>query len=806
MAWLEALILGLIQGLAEFLPISSDGHLAVAQRIIAHLDPSAWILSDDVLIDVLLHFGTLVAMLVYYRDVIQTGARGLLGSTAVPPEYQRASLIRVGLLVLVATLPLVPDKLFFMKMMESAFHDLRAVGIGFLITAAALLVTIRLSGGQKGPFETSWLDALLIGIAQAFAPLPGVSRSGLTIAMALALGLNRTWSVGFSLLIAVPAISGAVVFKLKEADPAGLAGERMAQIAVATILAGVLGYLAISWLVRIVRRGWFWYFSVYLIVLGVTVLVIGLKAREGSDAGGSVSLDRPVSRGAAGRSPGALVRPAVGALDRAHGTGACATGPGAGPAGHRQRAPGLDLGGFLERRAPGGDDRSVVFLAGRGAGRAVRGDRAGPARRGPLGAGTLGGASWSAPDAGAAIRGLDPRGLDPDPLPAPGLPAAEVAARAVFRRYRSLLKTLQAEDAEGFAVWAAARFQDDPPPALRHLDLVVALEPPAEDRAVGRASTFFDARCRTMAVALPWDAAVPEVFAAVTPLRDRLLARGFQEVPCAAEPARPALLNAIDGWLFRDRVAGEESATPQCEPCEPAWGVADSAPATRPDASPFCVAAAVPAAPEGTQTEAAGTAAATWKRPENQPFEPRNTCERENEAPPAFEGLKLRGAPRGEGCALVVARQVRDAFEAGQNAEDILVLVPGWDDQAGLIVETLASWGIATVTDDAGSLARVPAVAVLLLALGLPVESWDANQLIRLLRNRLLRPSWPEARAPMPSPWRRPRSAKPRSFATPRRSRPRSNACGRHRASERMSMTSSARNGAASGRRWPRPS
>ena len=120
-------------------------------------------------------------------------------------------MIRVGLLAVVATLPLIPLKLFLKDLIDQTFESTAAAGIGFLITAAVLSLTARLSGGDKGPLETTWLDALLIGIAQMFAPLPGVSRSGLTIATALARGLSRSWAVGFSLLIAVPAISGAAL-------------------------------------------------------------------------------------------------------------------------------------------------------------------------------------------------------------------------------------------------------------------------------------------------------------------------------------------------------------------------------------------------------------------------------------------------------------------------------------------------------------------------------------------------------------------------------------------------------------------
>ena len=186
-------------------------------------------------------------------------------------------MVRVGLLAALATSPLVPFALFFKKPLEKTFEGTTVAGYGFLVTAAVLLITPWLSRreGAKGPGETTWLDALLIGIAQMFAPLPGVSRSGVTIAAALALGLSRTWAVGFSLLIAVPAIMGAAVFEIKDVNASMLTGDRIAQAAVATVLAGIVGYFAIIWLTRIVKSGRIWMFSIYLIVLAIVVLCTG---------------------------------------------------------------------------------------------------------------------------------------------------------------------------------------------------------------------------------------------------------------------------------------------------------------------------------------------------------------------------------------------------------------------------------------------------------------------------------------------------------------------------------------------------
>ena len=304
MTWLQALLLGAVQGVTEFLPISSDGHLALFQILMGggNQETEAG-RGFNLFFDVMLHLGTAAAILVHYRGPIRAGALGLLGSESVPEPYRRPRLIRVAVLVMIATAWLVPVALVFKPMLDEAFHSLWAVSAGFATTAVVLLVLTRLPGGTKGPSETTANMALLIGLAQAFAPLPGVSRSGLTIAAGLALGLSKVWAVGFSLMLAVPAILGAAVFEARKVDPSLLTGERIAQTAAAAVVAGIVGYAAILWLLRVVRSGRFWYFSVYL--FAVSALAAGLAWQEGvgDDVPGQ-SLDRAGHLGAAGSGLG----------------------------------------------------------------------------------------------------------------------------------------------------------------------------------------------------------------------------------------------------------------------------------------------------------------------------------------------------------------------------------------------------------------------------------------------------------------------------------------------------------------------
>ena len=325
MTWFQSLFLGAVQGVTEFLPISSDGHLALFQILLGVGDQSTEAgRGFNLFFDVMLHLGTATAILIHYRGPIRAGALGLLGSTTVPDPYRRPRLIRVAILAAVATAWLVPVALFFKPMLDEAFHSLWAVSGGFLVTAAVLSVTTRLPGGKKGPSETTPLDALVIGLAQAFAPLPGVSRSGLTIATALGLGLSKVWAVGFSLMLAVPAILGAAVFEARKVDPTLLTGERIGQTAAATVVAGFVGYVAILGLLRVVRSGRLWYFSVYLIAVSALAAVLAYQGFGGDDAGPSRALDRTGPVGTAGPGLGEPANRPKDSLDRAEpdGTGA----------------------------------------------------------------------------------------------------------------------------------------------------------------------------------------------------------------------------------------------------------------------------------------------------------------------------------------------------------------------------------------------------------------------------------------------------------------------------------------------------
>ncbi len=284
--WAEAVILGLIQGLTEFLPVSSDGHLALGQAVFDMLRGARRPGSDKLLLDVILHLGTLVAVLVYYRDWFrpllsfrrgdqnhETAAlSGPIAASYVPRTIQ--AFMRVALLAVVATIPTGIVGLAVKKIFEQAHDSLTAAALGFWFTAIVLRWSQKRDGGDKTLGTMTLTDAFLIGLAQSIAPLPGVSRSGMTVSAALARGLDRSWAAIFSLWMSIPAILGAVVMEAKDLAETDSPDMKIVAIGlVGSVVSGIVGYGAILWLVRLVKARKLQFFSYYLFALGAVVLV-----------------------------------------------------------------------------------------------------------------------------------------------------------------------------------------------------------------------------------------------------------------------------------------------------------------------------------------------------------------------------------------------------------------------------------------------------------------------------------------------------------------------------------------------------
>jgi len=270
MSILQAVVLGMVQGLTEFIPVSSSGHLVLVPHLLGwHVDPT-----QAFIFDVLVQWGTLMAVLIYYRsDLVRIGlalVRGLVsGKVAADPDA------RLGWLLILATGPAVVAGLLAKDLVEAAFASARATG-GFLLLTALLLVVAELVGNRERRLEKlSWPDAFWIGCAQVLALLPGVSRSGSTIAGGMLRNLDRPAAARFSFLMSVPVMLGAGVLALK--DLAALEGQAslLPPLLVGFLVALVSGYGAIRWLIRYLSGHSLYLFALYCLAAGLLVIVTG---------------------------------------------------------------------------------------------------------------------------------------------------------------------------------------------------------------------------------------------------------------------------------------------------------------------------------------------------------------------------------------------------------------------------------------------------------------------------------------------------------------------------------------------------
>jgi undecaprenyl-diphosphatase len=257
MSLFHAVLLGIIQGLTEFLPVSSSGHLVLFQKIFGISEPA-------LLFDTMLHLGTLAAVIaVLWKDIW-----AILRKLNQP----------LTVYLIIATVPTVIAALVFRKQLEKAFETGHFLGFAFLITSALLIGAELLAkrGAAKDTSAMLWPDALVIGVMQAIAIIPGVSRSGATLSGALSRGLDRDFAARFSFLLSIPAILGAVVFQLKDlvkGDGAEAAGIGVAAMIAGTLSAAIVGFFAVRLMLKIVREKLLWGFAIYTGVLGLLVLV-----------------------------------------------------------------------------------------------------------------------------------------------------------------------------------------------------------------------------------------------------------------------------------------------------------------------------------------------------------------------------------------------------------------------------------------------------------------------------------------------------------------------------------------------------
>lgn len=272
MSLLTAVLLGLIQGLAEFLPISSSGHLAIAENLL-HMSGASEIPG---FFDVLLHLGTLVAVFAAYwgeiRDMIAEfflGVRDIARGTTptpVPPARRMILLIIVGTLPLFAVLP-VKD------WVEGLSNSMYFVGAALVVTGFLLFASDRVRKGRKTEKNATLLDALLVGVAQAVATCPGISRSGTTITAGCFVGFDRKFAVRYSFLMSIPAILGANILSIRDALETAVWADVPVYL-VGVAVAAVVGYLCIRLLKMIAEKGKFGFFAYYCWAAGALTLIL----------------------------------------------------------------------------------------------------------------------------------------------------------------------------------------------------------------------------------------------------------------------------------------------------------------------------------------------------------------------------------------------------------------------------------------------------------------------------------------------------------------------------------------------------
>ena len=276
LTYLFSILMGIVQGVAEFLPISSSGHLALFQSFFGMENVE----EKYMLFTVLLHFGTLISVcIVYWRDIIEMIREFFLGIASLaghrsagtqPPPARR-----MVLLIIVATLPLFVMVLF-RDAINQLFSNSVMVSCALIATGFILFFSDRLARGRKTAKNASLTDALIVGCGQALAVIPGLSRSGTTISTGMMRGFDRSFAVRFSFLMSLPAIVGANVLELKSAVESGFPMEELPMYLAGVVVAAVVGYFAIRLVKLLADQGKFGNFAYYCWAVGLGSLVAGI--------------------------------------------------------------------------------------------------------------------------------------------------------------------------------------------------------------------------------------------------------------------------------------------------------------------------------------------------------------------------------------------------------------------------------------------------------------------------------------------------------------------------------------------------
>ncbi len=268
MSWLQVVVLSVIQGLTEFLPISSSGHLAIASELFFHGDAGASFTAVSQL-------GTEAAVLVYFfRDIVRI-LKAWLGGLLVKarrdnPDY------RLGWYVIIGSLPIAVAGLLFKDEIRSEVRNLWVIATAMLVFSAVIAAAEYFSRQNRHIGQITWRDGLFVGLAQCLALVPGVSRSGATISAGLIRGLDRQLSARFGFLLAIPAVFASGLFSLPDAFHPASEGMSATgpQLAVSVVITFVVGLAAVAWLLRFLTHHAMYWFVGYRVILALTVMAL----------------------------------------------------------------------------------------------------------------------------------------------------------------------------------------------------------------------------------------------------------------------------------------------------------------------------------------------------------------------------------------------------------------------------------------------------------------------------------------------------------------------------------------------------
>jgi undecaprenyl-diphosphatase len=264
MSALEAIVLGLVQGLTEFLPISSSGHLRIVPALLGWPDPGAGFTA-------VIQLGTMAAVLIYFRADLWRIAVAWLRELRVPIRRSSQD-ARLGWFIVLGTIPISICGIAFSSQIESGARSLYLIGSALILFSFVMMFAERVGTQQRALTEMNGRDGLFVGMAQALALIPGVSRSGATISAGLLRNFDRVSAARYSFLLSVPAVVLSGLFELRKVGEDGSPGA--GATAIATLAAFVSGYAAIAWLIRYLGTHTLGIFVVYRIALGVLVLAL----------------------------------------------------------------------------------------------------------------------------------------------------------------------------------------------------------------------------------------------------------------------------------------------------------------------------------------------------------------------------------------------------------------------------------------------------------------------------------------------------------------------------------------------------